>query len=87
MKTEEAKQIIQKIKNQQPHNVEFRGFNGRKNLTLSYKKAKDGSDNHFRYFCGNRSGGGGCKHTKINESQAMELLIAKGIGNRNENTY
>jgi len=67
MKT--AKEIITSLKTQNTHCFIKFGDGGHKLLTLSYRPGKG-----FRYFKGNKPGGGGRKHTPITELRALELL-------------
>ncbi|KKK54002.1 hypothetical protein LCGC14_3089150 [marine sediment metagenome] len=67
MKT--AREIVEKIKTSKNHVFTKRGPTGTKLLTLSWQPQKG-----FRYFKGSRSGGGGIKHQRCTEAEAIELV-------------
>lgn len=67
MKT--AKEIVKEIKTSKNHVFVKRGSTGTKLLTLSWRPEKG-----FRYFKGSRSGGGGVKHQRVNEAEAIKLV-------------
>ena len=63
-----ATELIDELKNTEKTYIEIRGVGGQKLLTLSLRKKG------FRYFRGSRPGGGGRKHTRCTEGEAISLV-------------
>lgn len=62
-----AEEIIAQIKTNQPHTCT--SGTGASRIVLSYRPSKG----DFRYYKGNRPGGGGKKHITCTEAEAVKL--------------